>query len=208
MSNDSTELIYSLQLLGEAEQLISGGPGNRCLALVSGREAFSTLFQYDIAVGSQSALNVDDFLGKTALFGVTTSALQTDKKYLLQVYGLITSVYATKQLSICKNSALPYWYCVTLQPPLAAACFSRNRRAYTADGLPQDNTEGLVKYVLRTTAERSQHPRMPMTSGWEALPTISTKRPSPEARRTILWMAATRGQVASMMWAERSRSAS
>ena len=154
MSNDSTELIYGLQLLGDAEQLISGGPGNRCLALVSGREAFSTLFQYDIAVGSQSALNVDDFLGKTALFGVTTSALQTDKKYLLQVYGLITSVYATKQLSICKSSALPYWYCVTLQPPLAAACFSRNRRAYTADGLPQDNTEGLVKYVLRTTAER------------------------------------------------------
>lgn len=153
MSNDSTELIYSLQLLGDAEQLISGGPGKRCLALVSGREAFSTLFQYDIAVGSQSALNVDDFLGKTALFGVTTSALQTDKKYLLQVYGLITSVYATKQLSICKSSALPYWYCVTLQPPLAAACFSRNRRAYTADGLPQDNTEGLIKYVLRTTAE-------------------------------------------------------
>lgn len=83
MSNDSTELIYGLQLLGDAEQLISGGPGNRCLALVSGREAFSTLFQYDIAGGSQSALNVDDFLGKTALFGITTSGLQTDKKYLL-----------------------------------------------------------------------------------------------------------------------------
>lgn len=154
MSDNATELIYSLQYGENPEQTISGGPGNRCMALVSGREAFSTLFQYDIAVGSATALTPDDFPGKKALFTVTTATLKDQQKHLLQVYGIITSVCATKQFNICKGSTLPFWYGITIQPPLAAACFSRNRRAYTAAGLPQGNTEGLVKYVLRSTAER------------------------------------------------------
>ena len=154
MSDNATELIYSLQYGENLEQTISGGPSNRCMALVSGREAFSTLFQYDIAVGSATALTPDDFLGKKALFTVTTAPLKDQQKHLLQVYGIITSVCATKQFSICKGSPLPFWYGITIQPPLAAACFSLNRRAYTAAGLPQGNTEGVVKYVLRSTAER------------------------------------------------------
>lgn len=154
MSDNASELIYSLQYDENPEQTISGGPGNRCMALVSGREAFSTLFQYDIAVGSATALTPDDFLGKKALFTVTTATLKDQQKHLLQVYGIITSVCATKQFSICKGSPLPFWYGITIQPPLAAACFSLNRRAYTAAGLPQGNTEGVVKYVLRSTAER------------------------------------------------------